>query len=210
MIYLILNESNTKCKIGVSKNPKLRLKQLQTGSSENLRIDIIINGDFCSEKELHKNFSTIREKGEWFIYTQEIQQYFHSKTPTDIIIFDDENVKYLIPNSAVFQYLLQTLTSVEFCTMHKMCLLAQEHTYSLKPLNDKMYIQDLVEILGVSKNKVKPVLNKLLTLGVYTNTNTNYWILNPYLQFNGKVIDKSIADLFKGTIVAKAFRGEIK
>lgn len=92
MIYLILNESNTICKIGISNNPQNRLKQLQTGSLEKLRLDSIIEGSYKEERLLHKKFKDIRENGEWFYYVQEIKEEFGSDTPTDLIIWNHENM----------------------------------------------------------------------------------------------------------------------
>lgn len=120
------------------------------------------------------------------------------------------------PNS--WRYLKKVLKPHEYMAAHSLALKAKAFTNSLEPLNDQTIYSILVEELGIGKNQVKPVLQKLFDLGVYgkfavaeaDKPYTNYWILNPYLQFNGRVLDKSISELFKGTIVAKAFRGEIK
>lgn len=117
-----------------------------------------------------------------------------------------------------WKYLSNMLEPHEYKAAHKLAMKAKAFTNSLEPLNDETVYIILIEELGVGKNQIKAVLKKLFDLGVYgkfavaeaNKPYTNYWILNPYLQFNGRVIDKSIAELFKGTFVAKAFRGEIK
>lgn len=117
-----------------------------------------------------------------------------------------------------WMYLDKVLKPHEYKVAHKLAMKAEAFTNSLKPLNDDSVISILVEELGIGKNQIKPVLKRLFDLGVYGRFEvaepnmpyTKYWILNPYLSFNGRVVEKSIADLFKGTIVAQAFRGEIK
>lgn len=51
-------------KIGKSKNPAKRLRQLQTASPERLHLVAYIEGDV--EKELHRRFHGDRIRGEWF------------------------------------------------------------------------------------------------------------------------------------------------
>lgn len=75
MIYII--HTDNKCKIGYSKHPDKRLKELQTGNSEILRILHITEGDKTKEKELHKKFEHLNICGEWFNYTKEIKDYFN-------------------------------------------------------------------------------------------------------------------------------------
>lgn len=67
-IYLIQNKETLKYKIGVSKNPKKRLKQLQTGSGEDLIIKEIYKSDIARkiESTFHNRYSHVRKRGEWF------------------------------------------------------------------------------------------------------------------------------------------------
>lgn len=55
-------------KIGISKNPKKRLKQLQTGSSSDLQlIDTYKTSRYSIiEKSLHRIYSHGLKRGEWF------------------------------------------------------------------------------------------------------------------------------------------------
>jgi hypothetical protein len=118
---------------------------------------------------------------------------------------------------ASWAFLKKNLEPYEYMAAHSLALRAKANTNSLEPLNDDTVISILVEEIGVSKNRVKSVLQHLFDLGVYGRFDiaevgkryTKYWILNPYLSFNGTIIDKSISELFKNTLVAKAFRGEI-
>ena len=66
MVYIISDDTNTK--IGWSKNPHKRLKQLQTGNSHKLRLVKVYDVPRIKERYLHKaliRFKT-RHNGEWF------------------------------------------------------------------------------------------------------------------------------------------------
>lgn len=80
MIYLIVNESKTVCKIGFTTNdPQQRLKELQTANAEKLFVRYCITGSVNIERNLHKLFSSLRLNGEWFTYHKAINNYFESK-----------------------------------------------------------------------------------------------------------------------------------
>jgi hypothetical protein len=112
-----------------------------------------------------------------------------------------------------WNYLKRVLKPIEFKAAYTLALMAKAHTNSLEPLNDDTTIPELMELLDVSKNIVKPILNKLWDLGVYGKFDikeadkpyTKYWIFNPYLSFNGRIISSDIARLFSKTHCAKAF-----
>ena len=91
--------------------------------------------------------------------------------------------------------------------------MAEAYTNSLEPLNDETTINQLASLFGISRNKVTPTLKKLFQLGVYAKFEvvkpdvpyTKYWILNPFLSFNGRTLDSDIANLFIGTVIEKEF-----
>lgn len=72
-VYLICDAKNNTYKIGVSKNVDKRLKQLQTGNSNDLHIVYKIRTEypFILESMLHKHFNSDNEKNEWFSLTNE-------------------------------------------------------------------------------------------------------------------------------------------
>jgi hypothetical protein len=113
-----------------------------------------------------------------------------------------------------WNFLKRVLTPIEFKAAHTLVLMAKSKTNSLEPLNDDTTLKELMEILDVSINKVKPIINKLWELGVYGKFNikevdkpyTKYWVLNPYLSFSGQIIASDIARLFSNTHCAKAFK----
>lgn len=67
-VYAMRDEISGNIKIGVSKNPSLRLKQLQTGCPGRLSIVACRRsvGGFCEELEIHKMNAKIGIRGEWF------------------------------------------------------------------------------------------------------------------------------------------------
>lgn len=64
--YVIQAESGGPVKIGRTDKPvETRLKSLQTGNPEKLRIIYVFNGDWY-EKHIHDRFADRRLVGEWF------------------------------------------------------------------------------------------------------------------------------------------------
>jgi T5orf172 domain len=66
MIYFIQGKITKRIKIGFSKNPAQRIKQLQTPVAEDYEILLILPGEYKSESFFHKYFSEFRVKNEWF------------------------------------------------------------------------------------------------------------------------------------------------
>jgi len=66
-VYLIRGNDG-KYKIGIAKNPKQRIKQLQTGNSDKLVIIETYESENASkiESALHNQLAHLRNEGEWF------------------------------------------------------------------------------------------------------------------------------------------------
>ena len=66
-VYLIRG-NNGKYKIGIAKNPKERIRQLQTGNSDQLKIIETYESENASTIEfaLHAQYSHVKKVGEWF------------------------------------------------------------------------------------------------------------------------------------------------
>lgn len=67
-VYLIQSLEEGYYKIGVSKNPKKRLKQLQTGNSSELKLINFYPSEYADkiEKTIHNLLSHNKKEGEWF------------------------------------------------------------------------------------------------------------------------------------------------
>jgi Meiotically up-regulated gene 113 len=74
MLYLIAPTSRTVAKLGYSKNPQQRLKQLQTGHSAPLELLATRRGTMADEAKFHQWLSPDRTSGEWFKWSDKIEQ----------------------------------------------------------------------------------------------------------------------------------------
>jgi len=73
MIYLIQRDGTHEFKLGYSKHPEKRLRELQTGNSGKLLLIKVWDGDRALEKKIHDKLRvSIKDKqdkigrGEWF------------------------------------------------------------------------------------------------------------------------------------------------
>ena len=81
-VYLIQSRETGLYKIGVAKNPKKRLTQLQTGNGGELRLIDQYQSDeyaFKIERTLHRHNSHERKEGEWFDLCQSYEAKFISR-----------------------------------------------------------------------------------------------------------------------------------
>ena len=150
-------------------------------------------------------------------HTGEIQEVIESRKPNNIPegkeVFEPDALFHKTYNKS-WEYLNEKLNAIEMKAAMSLALRAKANTNSLEPLDDETTIPELIEVLHVSKNRVKSVLAKLWDLGVYGRFDikeankpyTKYWILNPYLAFSGKLINSDISHLFRNTKIAIEFR----
>ena len=75
-VYLMQSELTGLLKIGISKDPIQRRRNLETAQGGKIELLKIIAGGKNIEKKLHEKFSTYRKDGEWFENTAEIIDYF--------------------------------------------------------------------------------------------------------------------------------------
>lgn len=67
-LYIIQSSMTGMIKIGRSKNPEKRLKQLQTGNPNKLKLIAEFKNQGWKEKIIHEKLRLFRLKGEWFSY----------------------------------------------------------------------------------------------------------------------------------------------
>jgi len=91
-IYIIEAKEN-KIKIGISKDPEKRLKQLQTGSFDKLKlvykVEVKKEQSRYLEKKIHHNNNFNRINGEWFCISK---QTAISEVDHAIIRYGDETI----------------------------------------------------------------------------------------------------------------------
>lgn len=81
-VYLIEMQLDGKCyayKIGLSHNPSMRLADLQVSNPARLVLVCSITGGLRVEQELHKQFSHLSMRGEWFKPEIEILEEFQKR-----------------------------------------------------------------------------------------------------------------------------------
>ena len=67
-LYIIQSDKTGMIKIGRSKDPEKRLKQLQTGNPNKLKLIACFKNEGWREKQIHESLRAYRLKGEWFSY----------------------------------------------------------------------------------------------------------------------------------------------
>lgn len=72
-IYLIGSLKYGFVKIGYSKNPHKRLKEIQVGCPFEVNILSVAKGNMLKEKLIHKKYSKYKSFGEWFFIKGEVE-----------------------------------------------------------------------------------------------------------------------------------------
>lgn len=80
MIYVIVELETANCKVGYSRNPDKRLRELQTGNPNTLSILCTLEGDKPDERMIHDKWKDVHMKGEWFSYNEKFVDWLYSPT----------------------------------------------------------------------------------------------------------------------------------
>jgi len=90
-LYIIQSDKSGAIKIGRSKNPQRRLKQLQTGSPFKLKMLLVLEGKGSIEKSLHERLVEFKQdcKGEWFDFdsTASLPDWIYDMIDWDVANF---------------------------------------------------------------------------------------------------------------------------
>jgi hypothetical protein len=115
-------------------------------------------------------------------------------------------------NNYVLNRLIDSkLEDIEVKILAKMISLSSFGTNALLPFNDESTNLELAEAFKISRNRVNKSFKKLYDLGVFAHVNiarsdvSEFWILNPYISWKGKMIDDSIFVFFKNTDVYRIY-----
>lgn len=145
-VYFIQRGNSGPVKVGVAKDPKHRLKQLQTGNAEELKLLGTIPGGTELEQILHERFSRDRMKGEWFHPNADILNFvlnYGSYTYCGKYLNDEQTVEKTVElmNSTISS---STIDSVKFIS----CLVGMERRLCIRAL------EKLAELLVTQPNKI--------------------------------------------------------
>jgi hypothetical protein len=131
----------------------------------------------------------------------------YSNIPKDKSLLNYNNFS-LVNNDAI-RVLSTVLSNEELGIVYKMIEKACFNTNSLKPFSDETSIRVLAEEFNIGKNKVGGIFKKLFEWGVYAHIRiheteiSEYWILNPYISWKGKLKSDSIFVQFANTKISK-------
>lgn len=174
MIYLIYCEQTNTCKIGYSSKPENRLSQLQVGNPFALALVAFMPGEPQDEKLLHEKFKEDRLKGEWFVYSSDIKDYF--KVEECFIIYDSF-LKILMDSTSVNIKLFAALISRYGDSSH--------FTMS-KSLKEAISVQT-----GCKVRSLDNALTDLLKKEIIIKIAPQLYRLNPQHVFDGSMTERN-------------------
>lgn len=80
VIYFVLNKATGLIKIGTTKRLGVRLVALRRSDGKDLVVNGVMDGSHSDERAIHKRFSHLRVKGEWFRADPELLLYIDMNT----------------------------------------------------------------------------------------------------------------------------------
>ena len=112
-------------------------------------------------------------------------------------------------NLDMLAVLRRHLSNTQIGIIMAMIMRAEYQTNSLAPLNSETSVRELSEIFDIGINQVTKTFEKLKDLGIFgtlkiaTDRGNEFWILNPYIYWKGKLKDDSIFKHFLDTKITK-------
>lgn len=100
IVYFILDTYSNSVKIGYTTITGLskRLETLQIGTPYELKLLGALWGNQKIEKQIHKQFSSSHIRGEWFHYTQELEDYIAKSWDFSVIESFERNIHKKLTN----------------------------------------------------------------------------------------------------------------
>lgn len=117
---------------------------------------------------------------------------------------------FSIINNDMLRVLFNECNGNELKVILHMVYMSEFATNSLKPLGDELSYRELGKIFTIDDKTIKTILNRLKYLGVYLQLNITevdgakeYWVLNPYISWKGKLKNDSLFHTFANTRIVK-------
>lgn len=117
---------------------------------------------------------------------------------------------FSIINNDMLRVLFDECNGSEIKVILHMVYMSEFGNNSLKPLNNELSYRELSRIFSIDDKTIKAILNKLKYLGVYLQLNITevdgakeYWVLNPYISWKGKLKSDSLFHTFANTRIVK-------
>lgn len=134
---------------------------------------------------------------------------YKNNIPNGKQLFKQDNFSKI--NNKIIQYLFDNCSKMEIAVVLRMVSLTEYNTNSLKPLSNETSIRTLASDFNISVNSVKKVFKNLYRHGVYAQFSIykdgekEYWILNPYISYRGRLIDDALVANFRGTRIERYY-----
>lgn len=117
---------------------------------------------------------------------------------------------FSIINNDMLRVLFDECNSNELKVILHMVYMSEFGNNSLKPLGDELSYRELSRIFNIDDKTIKTILTRLKYLGVYLQLNITevdgakeYWVLNPYISWKGKLKNDSLFITFANTRIVK-------
>ena len=161
-VYLIGSVADRRVKIGTSRDPRGRLKELQSGNPNPLRILATFQGGRLMEQHLHRVLGRFRVAGEWFDFGE-----------ANPIHFVEDAVKHLHDNGDV-------PTPDELVALR---MRAPEPTIKQKVISllaasdDPMTLAEMSVAIGIVGSLLSVRLSELKKEGYVSNSNRRWTLV---------------------------------
>lgn len=113
-------------------------------------------------------------------------------------------------NIKMLRVLREECSRTEISIIMHMVDLSEFGTNSLRPLNDETSYRELGKVFDLDHKTIKDIFVKLKYLGVYLQLNITevdgakeYWVLNPYISWKGRLKTDSLFITFANTRIVK-------
>jgi hypothetical protein len=120
--------------------------------------------------------------------------------------------EFSVVDTSVLKKIRTIFTPDELSVLIHFITISEFNTNSLKPFGDDLSLRELALLLDIKKDKVKSIINKLFTFGVFMSVKIykeeakTYWVLNPNISWKGRLIDKALFYHFDDCMVTKLLK----
>jgi len=149
--------------------------------------------------------------------TGDITQDKTKKSPgNSTMSYHNKDVKFSKTFNPGLQYARIYFTVEERGVILTMIEMAKPYTNAMPPLTKETSLREIGRIFDIPRHKVKKIFEKLFKHGVYytykitefgTEENS-YWVLNPDIAFNGRLISKSLQAQFENTLISQYVKSQ--
>ena len=153
-IYFVLAERLNAVKIGITFDVQARLKELQVGSSVQLRLLGMIPGTLQTERDFHYTYSHLWLRGEWFRLEDELADFIREAFPLDADYNSTAFCGPRIQDACASDFLLNIGPTVDVRTHRTRRILEQAQHY-FKTQHLVMEEATLAELLGIPLEQLK-------------------------------------------------------